>query len=181
MMSDFLTHAKANERGLRSVERIKEVLKVGDVPAGFKAFAASENGISDLYMNLNRQLADGALPARTKVLVALGVAAAFGSRDAVDFFSSVAAAAGRTEDEMHEAVAAAIVCQMFNGYYRFRHQVPAEDVPAFEAFKAPFNANSFVKSTLPPEELEAVCIAVSSANNCHKCIEGHTAKARSLG
>jgi AhpD family alkylhydroperoxidase len=51
----------------------------------------------------------------------------------------------------------------------------------YEAFKAPFNANSFMKTTLNALEVEAISIAVSSDNNCHQCVGGHIKKGLDLG
>lgn len=169
------------ERATRSLDRLREMMRVSELPAGLGALAQSENAINDIYMNLNRQLQDGTVEQRTKLLVALGVAVACGSSRTADFFSHAAQAAGRTREEVLDAIAVATTCTIFNGYYRFRSQVPGDLAEAFEAFRAPFNANSFVKSVLPPLEVEAICIAVSSANNCKKCVEGHLAKGRSLG
>jgi alkyl hydroperoxide reductase subunit D len=172
--------AGLSERSSRALERIKEVFKVTSLPEALVSFAASESGINDLYMNLNRQLQDGKVPQRTKLLVATAVAAAAGSPAAMEFFTHAAIAAGRTRQEAVEAGAVAATCTVFNGYYRFRHQVPADLEPVFSAFKAPFNASMFVKPALEQREVEAICIAVSSVNNCHKCVEGHIAKAKSL-
>lgn len=169
------------ERGQRALDRIKEIFKLDAVPAGLRALAASDNGINDVYMNLNRQLADGKLSQKTKVLVAVGVAAAAGSPRAVDLFADIALAAGRTREEVLEAVSIATVCSIFNGYYRFRYQIPAELKPTYEAFKAPFNANSFMKSFVKKDEMESICVAVSSMNNCMGCVEGHLNAAKNAG
>ena len=169
------------EKGQRAIERIKERFKVDSVPAPIEVLAGAENGIHDLYMNLNRQLAEGKVTEKVKLLVALGVAAATGSAKAVEFFTDAAIAAGWTREQALEAIAVANTCSIFNGYYRFRHQVPEDWKASFEAFKAPFNANTFVKSGLEQIEVEAICVAVSSANHCHVCVEGHVNKAKSLG
>lgn len=169
------------EKGARSLERIKERFKVEEVPAFFGLLAGSESGINDLYMNLNRQLADGAVEEKTKLLVAIGVASAVGAADVTGFLGEAAVAAGRSRQEVLDAVSVASVCSVFNGYYRFRHQVPADLKETYEAFRAPFNANTFMKSELSNLEVEAICIAVSSVNNCELCVAGHIAKGKSLG
>ncbi len=170
-----------NERSRRALDRIKEIFGVASLPPAFEILAASENGIQDVYMNLNRQMADGALERRAKLLIAVGVASSQGGSQAVDFFAAAALASGRSAQEVAEAVAVATTCAIFNGYYRFKHQIPEEWKAAFEAFRAPFNANAFMKAALPKAEIEAICVAVSSANQCVGCVTGHTDAARKAG
>lgn len=170
-----------SEKGARALDRIKERFRLATLPAAFHVLAGSENGIHDLYMNLNRQLAEGKLTEKSKLLVAIGAASAVGSPAGVAFFTDCAIAAGLTREEALEAVSIASVCAIFNGYYRFRHQIPAELVATYEAFRAPFNANSFVKGRVAGPDLESICVAVSSINGCHICVEGHVNKAKSLG
>ncbi|GEM_PF-239703 len=170
-----------SDRSQRALDRIKEVFAVSDLPGEFKILAASENGIQDIYMNLNRQLQDGTLARRMKLLVALGVAVSQGSRAAVDFLSEAALAAGRSREEVLDTIGVATTCSIFNGYYKFRGLIPDDWKPAFEAFKAPINANAFVKSILPRAEMESVCIGVSVANGCKSCVSGHIEDARQNG
>lgn len=172
---------EATERGLRALDRIKERFHLGALPAALTLAAGSESGISDIYMNLNRQLADGKLEEKTKLLVAVGIASVAGKDQATELFAQMAQAAGRTAHETLDAASVGAICSIFNGYYRFRDQIPAESLPTYEAFRAPFNANSFMKTSLNQMETEAICIAVSSVNNCHKCVEGHMSKGKSLG
>lgn len=172
---------EVSDRGKRALDRLKEIFAVDELPEGFSLLAGSENAINDLYMNLNRQLADGKVERREKLLLAVAVASAAGSPDAVEFFSRAALAAGRTQTELLEAIGVAGTCTVFNGHYRFRHHVAEDDKATFEAFRAPFNANVFVKPQLPISELEAICIAVSSANGCYSCVQGHVAKAKAVG
>lgn len=176
-----LADTEVTERGTRALDRLKEVFGVSELPAGFTALAASDNAINDLYMNLNRQLAEGKFNRGKKLLLAVAVASATGSAPALEFFSRAAVAAGRTPADLLEAIGVAGTCTIFNGHYRFRDHVSEEDRPTYEAYRAPFNANVFVKPALPMDEVEAVCIAVSSANGCHKCVQGHIAKGKSVG
>lgn len=169
------------EKGARALERLKERFGVSTLPGGLEVLAGSESGINDLYMNLNRQLAAGKLEEKIKLLAAIGVASATGSADATEFFAQAAMAKGVEKQEALDAVSVAAVCAIFNGYYRFRHQVPAEMESTYANFRAPFNANTFMKSGLAGIEVEAICIAVSSLNNCHACVEGHINKGKSLG
>jgi AhpD family alkylhydroperoxidase len=176
-----LGNAEVSERGQRALDRLKEVFGVEELPEGFSLLAGSDNGINDLYMNLNRQLADGKVARREKLLLAVAVSSAVGSAPGVEFFSRAALAAGRTPAELLEAIGVAGTCTLFNGHYRFRDHVAEEDKAAYEAFRAPFNANVFVKAALPITEVESICIAVSSANGCHKCVQGHVAKGKAVG
>jgi len=183
-MSEYhhpLASVEVSDRGRRALDRLKEVFGVEELPEGFVALAGSENAINDLYMNLNRQLAEGKVSRSDKLLLAAAVASAAGSAPGVEFFSRAAIAAGRSQAELLEAIGVAGTCTLFNGHYRFRDHVSDDDKAAFEAFRAPFNANVFVKPLLPLTEVEAICIAVSSANGCHKCVQGHVAKAKAVG
>lgn len=169
------------EKAHRALELLKERFRLPEIPAGLHLFAASEPGINDIQMNLNRQLADGNVTEKTKLIVAVGVASVIGGREGTNFFAEAALAAGRTKPEVLAAIAAASTCSIFNGYYRFRHQLPVESKATYEAFRAPFNANSLIKTTLQQLEIEAICIAVSSINNCAACVEEHLHKGISLG
>jgi alkyl hydroperoxide reductase subunit D len=180
-MNQDLTVARLSERSQRALNRLKEVFGVSWVPNGLIEYARSEDGINDLYMNLNRHLQDGKLPKKEKLLIALGVAVAAGSAHAKQFFSEAAIAAGATEAETAEAVACATGCSIYNSYYKFRSLVPEEFAPAFAEFKANFNATMFVKPPFDEKLVEAICVAVSTVNHCKKCVEGHVAKAKSLG
>lgn len=176
-----LCSVEVSERGQRALDRLKEIFGVDQLPDAFSTLAGSENAINDLYMNLNRQLADGKLERSKKLLIATAVASSVGSPHAVEFFSKAALGAGRTAADLLEGIGVASTCTVFNGHYRFRDHLAEEDKATYEAFRAPFNANAFVKSTLPVDEVEAVCIAVSSANGCHKCVQGHVAKGKAVG
>ncbi len=178
--SPFST-VEVSERGTRALDRLKEIFGVNELPEAFTTLAGSDNAINDLYMNLNRQLADGKLERSKKLLIAAAVASSAGSAAAVEFFSKAAVGAGRTAAELLEAIGVASTCTVFNGHYRFRDHVAEEDKATYEAFRAPFNANVFVKPALPMDEVEGVCIAVSSANGCHKCVQGHVAKGKAVG
>lgn len=183
-MSEYVgifSELELSERAARALDRVKEVFGITEIPPAFQALACSENGINDVYMNLNRQIADGKLEKKVKLIIAVAVASVSGNKDAVEFFTAAAIAAGRTKQEAADAVAAATTCTIFNGYYRFKHQVAESDREIFNAFKAPFNANVFVKPALSVFENEAICIAVSSINGCHFCVEGHIEKGRSVG
>src|SRR5690606_12622336 len=114
------------EKGLRAIERLKQRFGTEELPAAFRVLAGSENGISDLYMNLNRQLEGGKLDEKQKLTVALGVAAALGSAQAVDFFTNAALLKGRTKEECLDTIGVAGVCTLFNSYYRFKDQVPQD-------------------------------------------------------
>lgn len=177
-----LAPSAISERGQRALDRLKEVFNVDQLPQAFSILAGSDNAINDLYMNLNRQLAsEGSLSRDKKLLIATAVASSIGSAPAVEFFTHAASAAGRTPEQILEAIGVASTCTVFNGHYRFRDHVHPDDKATYEGFRAPFNANVFVKPALPMDEVEAICIAVSSANGCHKCVQGHVEKARSVG
>ena len=169
------------EKGQRSFDRLKERFDVETLPEGLEVLAGSECGINDLYMNLNRQLSDGTVEEKTKLLVAVGVASTLGSAGAVELLAQAAQKKGREKQGVLDAVSVASVCSIFNGYYRFRHQVPEDLKETFETFRAPFNANTFMKSSLQTFEVEAICIAVSSVNNCEICVNGHIHKGKSAG
>lgn len=170
-----------SERSQRALARMQEVFQVAWIPDGLRVFAASESGINDLYMNMNRHWQDGKLTRREKLLIALAVAAVAGSTQAVRFLREAAIAAGVSEIDASEAVATAVGCSIYNGYYKFRSLVPDDLAEAFDEFKASFNATMFVKPPFDEKLVEAICVAVSTVNGCKKCVEGHVAKAKSLG
>ncbi|MDK2971051.1 MAG: lipoyl-dependent peroxiredoxin subunit [Candidatus Sumerlaeota bacterium] len=170
--------AETTEKAQRALERLKETFKVESLPASLAELAHSESGINDLYMNLKRQLEGGKVEQKDKLLIAIGVATAAGSRDAVTFLGAAAREAGVTPQQIADAIGVATVCTLFNSYYKFRHLAQDE---AFEAFKAPFNANSFMKTELSPVQTELLNIAISTFNGCDVCVKGHLNKTRALG
>lgn len=163
--------------GARAIEKLAEALGV-QAPAGLEAFAASEPGASDICINLRRQLEQGALDAADKFVVAIAVAAAESCPEAVAFLSEAGRRAGLDAQQCLDAVAAAAVCQTYNGYYSFRDMATGTD---FDGFRAPLNANSLVKSTLTPARVELVCVVVSARNHCVPCVNAHIKKARAVG
>lgn len=168
---------ETTEKARRALDRLAEAFAVADVPEGLVELAGSEPGIHDLYMNLKRQLEEGRLGRLEKLLVAVGVASAAGSGPAVRFLGAAAREAGVAPQQVLDAISVAAVCTLFNGYYKFRHMA-GED---FESFRAPFNANAFLKSSLTTAQTELVCVAVSALNGCHACVTGHISKARQYG
>lgn len=170
--------AETTEKALRAVDRLKETFKVEAIPAGLNELARSESGINDVYMNLKRQLEGGKVGQVDKMLVAVAVASATGSKDAVTYLGAAAREAGASAQQIIDAIGVATVCGIFNGYYKFRHLAADE---AFEAFRAPFNANSFMKTSLTPGQTELINITVSSLNGCDGCVKGHLKKTRELG
>lgn len=169
------------EKGLRSLEQLRDFLGVQELPAGLSLLAQSEAGISDLLTNLRRHLAPGEAPFRSKWLVAVAAAATTGSPEALRLFSAAAQAAGIPQTHALDAVAVALTCSTFNGYHRFRHQVPEADRAPFEGARVPFHANALVRGALAPAEVEGLCVIVSSLNDCHACVEAHLHKALQLG
>lgn len=174
-------NAPPTERGIQALKLICERFSVAELPPAFQALAAVDFSAHDIQANLSRHFSDGQLTEATKLIVGVAVAATVGARPGLDFFRSAAAAKGRSELEATEAASIAGICSIFNGYYRFRDHVPHDQADIFSAFRAPVVANSFSRVSLPPTEIEAICIAVSSVNGCHACVASHLKKARNLG
>lgn len=166
------------EKAQRALDRMRETIGVGELPPALIELAGSENGLHDLYMNIKRQLEAGKLEQGPKFLVAVAVASAAGSAEGTRFLGAAARKAGLSAEQVLDAVSAATVCAVFNGYYKFRDLAVEGE---FDSFRAPFNANTFMKSALSPVEVELICIAVSAFNGCKMCVQGHNAKARQLG
>ena len=173
--------AVPGEKGQRALDRLKERFQLTELPPAFATLALAELGIHDLSMNLNRMLRDDQLPERTKLLVGLGVSVAMGSAQAADFFAAAALKAGRTREEVFSAVSLATSMGLYNGYVRFKHQLTRETATAFEAFRPGLNAEAVRASGFSASEKEAICLAVSSANDCSGCVEAHVAEARKAG
>ncbi len=168
---------ETTEKAHRALTRIRESFGVEALPSGLAELAGHESGIHDLYMNLKRQLDAGKLSREDKLLVAVGIAAAAGSAESTRYLGAACREAGLEPAEILAAISVATVCTVFNGYYKFRHSVPEGE---FDAFKAPFNANTFVNSGLSTARMELICIAVSSMNGCSMCVVGHVEKAKSV-
>lgn len=173
--------APLGERGRLALERIQERFRVAELPPAFAMLARAEYGLHDIAMNLNRMMGDDQLPERTKLLVGLGVAVATGSAPAAEFFAAAAMVAGRTRDEVHAAIGLATSMGLYNNYVRFRHQLPETMRRDFEGFRPGLNAEATRFSGFSAVEKEAICIAVSSVNDCVGCVESHVLKAREAG
>ncbi len=170
--------AETTEKAQRALDRLRETFSVSEIPAGVAELAGSESGVHDLYMNLKRQLDGGKVSKEVKLLIGVAVASAAGSTEGVRFLGAAAREAGASAQAVLDAVSVATVCTIFNGYYHFRDLAPNGE---FDAFRAPFNANTLAQTTLTVQQTELICIVVSAWNNCHTCVQGHMAKAQSVG
>lgn len=167
-----------SEKAKKDIEQLGETFPGATVPEGFKAFAGSEVSAHDLFMNMKRQLEGGKMAKADKLLLATAVASNCGSKAATQFFGEAASNEGCSTQNISDAIGTAAICSVFNTYYHFRDLAPKED---FNSFRAPFNANTFVQSSLSNAQIESICVTISTLNNCHDCVKAHWKKAQAAG
>jgi len=166
-----------SDKANRSLERLSELFPNAEIPEGVKNLAGSEASSNDLYMNLKRQLDDGAVSKSDKLLIATALASATASKQAIQFFGNAAADGGASKQNISDAIGVASICTIFNQYYHFK-SIGGED---FKNTRASFNANAMVQTSLTKAQTELICVAVSSYNNCHDCVDAHWKKAKDAG
>lgn len=166
-----------SDKAKRSLERLSELFPNIDIPEGVKNLAGSEASSQDLYMNLKRQLDEGAVSRYDKLLIATALASATASNQAIQFFGKAAEDVGVSKQNISDAIGVASICAIFNQYYHFK-SIGGDD---FKDAKATFNANAMVQTSLSKAQTEMICVAVSSYNNCHDCVDAHWKKAKDAG
>lgn len=140
--------------------------------------------VRDVALNVSRALdGDAALLARAdRLLIGYGVVVAktgTPKQGLALWLADAAKLAGKTDEDLEAAQAVALACATYNGYYKFRSLVA--ESKDFDSFGAALRASPFVRSSLPKTLVELICLAVSVANGCGQCVNGHVATIRQAG
>ncbi|RAL21744.1 hypothetical protein DL240_12905 [Lujinxingia litoralis] len=150
----------------------------GDAPDWLRVLANAPLFLKDVFMNLDKGVfSEGALQAKTRVLLAAVAAAHHGNRDVATFFAERARGLGFTDEQIHEALGIAATSTSFNLYYKFR-SLAATD--AFEGLNPGLRASLFMRPTMGKAFAELVNLMISTANGCPSCVSGHIQEAVSL-
>lgn len=158
--------------GARS--RVAERFSVQAAPTVLSQIPAEV--VRDAALNLARALdGDSAILARgDRLLIGLGVALAKNGRPGAGlagWLAEAAKVAGKTDEDIEAAAAAALACATYNGYYKFRSLV--SDSKPYESFQPGLRASPFVRSALSRTLVELISLAVSVMNGCTSCVNGH--------
>ncbi|UJR82007.1 carboxymuconolactone decarboxylase family protein [Sandaracinus amylolyticus] len=148
----------ATESATVDVERIRDALP---------------EAASDLRLNLQSVLGDGALTPVQRYGVA--IACAHASRDSDLVRALITTARAQVEPALldpaiDDARAAAALMGMNNVYYRFRHLVAKE---SYSQMPARLRMQRIARTKGPKLDFELFCLAVSAIGNCETCIRSH--------
>ncbi len=134
---------------------------------------------SDLRLNLQSVLGDGALTAGQRWGVAIAGAHASREPALVSALSVSAREAGiapeALEAALDDARAAAALMGMNNVYYRFRHMIGK---PGYSQLPARLRMQRIARTKGPKLDFELFCLAVSAIHGCEACVRSHEAVLR---
>lgn len=128
---------------------------------------------SDLRLNLQSVLAEGALTPVQRYGVAIACAYASRDRDLVRALIATARThvdAPALDPAIDDARAAAALMGMNNVYYRFRHLVGK---PSYGQMPARLRMQRIARTKGPKLDFELFCLAVSATFACEVCIRSH--------
>jgi alkyl hydroperoxide reductase subunit D len=128
---------------------------------------------SDLRLNLQSVLGEGALAPTQRWGVA--IACAYASRDEDLVRALIGGARAELDEDTVEPVvddarAAAALMGMNNVYYRFRHLVGK---PQYAQLPARLRMQRIARTKGPKLDFELFCLAVSAIGACEVCIRSH--------
>lgn len=134
---------------------------------------ALPDAASDLRLNLQSVLGEGALSVAQRWGVA--IACAYASRDEDLVRALLGSARAALEPALFESVAddaraAAALMAMNNVYYRFRHLVGK---PSYGQMPARLRMQRIARTKGPKLDFELFCLAVSAIGACEVCIRSH--------
>jgi alkyl hydroperoxide reductase subunit D len=163
----------------RSLERMAEALQCEQLPCQFEVYAKHPVFLKDLMMNVKKFIAgDGALPAKTRVLIALAAATHAKSESWSELTRAYAGHLGVEQETLLDTVAVASTNYMYNTFFKFRH---LSGTDRFDGLPVGLRAHTFAGTSLEEKTVELINIAVSDLNACQPCVSGHVAKAKQLG
>lgn len=161
--------------------RIKETVGDGDVPKSFQMMGHVEAFLQDGFMNYRKFVKEGAgkLDDRQRKAIVIATSSAMNCDHCVKAHTKEAVHAEIfSEEEVQEILAVTATCAMYNVYYKFKDLVDDEQ---FAGMSIGLRAHTFSKTSLSPQLVELINIAVSNINGCKMCTSGHTKKALELG
>lgn len=162
----------------RSLERMAEALQCEQLPSQFEVYAKHPVFLKDLMMNVKKFVAgDGALPAKTRVLIALAAATHAKSESWSELARAYAGQLGVEQQTLLDTVAVASTNYMYNTFFKFRH---LSGTDRFDGLPIGLRAHTFAGTSLEEKTVELINIAVSDLNACQPCVSGHVSKAKQL-
>lgn len=171
--------SSAPENVAKLYGRIQEMLGDEEMPAPFLVYGNVEIFLKDFYMNFKKFVySDGAIDAKTRVAIALAVAAHAKSKPWIEYFQKRCVALGFSEEQTAEILAIAATNYMYNTFFKFR-DLSGSDL--FEGMGVGLRAMTFAGTSLEDSLVELINIAISDLNACKPCTSGHVDKAAKLG
>lgn len=171
--------SEATDKTAQTYGRIKEMLGTDAVPTVFLSMGGVPAYLSDFYMNYKKFVhGDGAIPAKTRVAIALAVALKEGATEWIDYFLSLPVAVELGEDAVAEINAIVATNATYNTFFKFR-RLSGSDL--FEGMPVGLRAHTFNAVAFDEKMVELLSTAVSNLNSCEPCVSGHVKKSRALG
>jgi alkyl hydroperoxide reductase subunit D len=179
MLIPPLPESEATDKAAQTYQRLHDLLGPDPLPEPFLIYGRVPAFLQDFYMNFKKFVySDGALEARTKALIGLAVCAQRGCKAWTSWCAARLRGLGAGEQEMADAVAVGAACAMYNAFFKFRD---LSGEAAFSGMAVGLRAHTFAGTSLSPQQVELINVAVSDVNGCKPCTSGHVAKARELG
>lgn len=174
-----IPEADAVDKVAQTYERLRSMLEDEAVWPPFLYYAQVPAFLQDFYMNFKKFVfTEGNLDVRTKTLLGIAVASTLKCGMWIDQLSARAKKLGLGDREVHDTMAVAASCQMYNVFFKFR-ELSGSDL--FGGMSVGLRAHTFTSTSLDPKTVELINIAVSDLNGCKPCTTGHVDKARALG
>lgn len=171
--------SEAVDKIAQTYERLRDMLGGDPIPAPFLIYARVPAFLQDFYMNFKKFVwSEGALDVPSKLLIGLSVTSTLKCGEWTDLLMARATQLNVSTQQQHDALAIAATCQMYNVFFKFRELSGSE---LFSGMSVGLRAHTFAGTTLTPQLVELINIAVSDINGCKPCTSGHVDKARQLG
>ena len=169
----------ATDKTAQTYGRLHELLGEGPLPEPWLLYGRVPAFLQDFYMNFKKFVyQEGALDAATKNTIALAVSAILKCQPWRDYFAQRSASFGQDPQYVADTLAVASTCAMYNVFFKFRD---LSGSAMFEGMAVGLRAHTFAGTSLTPQMVELINIAISDLNGCKPCTSGHVEKARQLG
>lgn len=174
-----VAEADAVDKAVQAYSRIKEILKLDEVPEIFRYMGNVPSFVHDFFMNYRKfVLTAGKLNEKDKMLIAIAVAGQAGSQTWMNYLKEVALQKEVTEQEMVDALGIGATNSMYNVLFKFR-DISGREI--FEGMPVGLRAHTFQSTSLDDSTVELINLALSDINACKPCTAAHVEKAKKEG
>jgi alkylhydroperoxidase AhpD family core domain len=147
---------------------------------GLQILSATDSKfLRDLKLNVSGVLNSKNLTKKEAALLALSTAVNEKNHPLIAAFTNMALKEGAAEAEVSETHACTALMNTNNVFYRFRHYM--HDVEYYNNQPAGLRAGIMMNPVLGKEFFEVMSLAVSTLNNCERCITSHESTVKQHG